>query len=46
MAGLLLKKITQYWLKRPKRIIATYFVPALNYRESKVGNYPRKVSII
>jgi hypothetical protein len=26
---LLLKKTTQYWLKKAKRIIAIYFVPAL-----------------
>jgi hypothetical protein len=29
IVGLLLKKTTQYWLKRPKRIVAIYFVPVL-----------------
>jgi hypothetical protein len=30
IAVLLLKKITQYWLKRPKRIVITNFDPVLN----------------
>jgi hypothetical protein len=29
IVGLLLKKITQYWLKRPKRIVTTNFDPVL-----------------
>jgi hypothetical protein len=28
---LLLKKITQYWLKRPKKIVTTNFDPVLKY---------------
>jgi hypothetical protein len=30
---LLLKKITQYWLKRPKKIVTTNFDPVLKFQD-------------